>query len=146
MSGTRLFSSASLTVLMSAFLLAPCAVQAQPRLPGSAMQQDPTAVYAKAGANPDQIAKIRTLGKAYEDTAKVRFQRMINLQTQMRELLIKPSPDEKAVLAKQEEINKIVAEMSNERVKLMLHIRGTLTPEQKQKLVEMQKTPPQQGR
>jgi hypothetical protein len=54
----------------------------------------------------------------------------------MRNLQMQPDPNETTALAKQDEINKVQAEMGTERTKLVLKIRNILDFEQKQRLIE----------
>ncbi len=99
--------------------------------------RDPVAVYVEAGINKEQEGKIRQLAKDFEDMQGVRLKLMATLLKDMRSLQLEADPDEKKVLAKQEDINKVHAEMATDRVKLMLKIRGIMTPEQKQRLVQL---------
>lgn len=62
-----------------------------------------------------------------------------NLLKDMRNLQMQPDPNEKIVLAKQDEINKVQAEMGTERTKLVLKIRNVLDFEQKQRLIQNMK-------
>lgn len=117
---------------------APRAVQGEGQSGGPAPEEkDPVAIYVEAGAGPDQIVKIRELSKDFEELARVRWQLMVNLKKDMQDLALQPDPQEKSVLAKQEEINKVFSEMASERIKLMLKIRNILTTVQKEKLVEL---------
>lgn len=99
--------------------------------------RDPVAVYVEAGINKEQEGKIRQLAKDFEDMQGVRLKLMATLLKDMRALQLEADPDEKKVLAKQEDINKVHSEMATDRVKLMLKIRGIMTPEQKQRLVQL---------
>lgn len=138
MSGKRL-SSALFSFLLTLSMLPPSVVLADEQQAGAAAprERDPVAIYVTAGANHEQAQQIRELGKEFEDSLKVRWQLMSNLQKQMRDLSLQPDPDEKTVVAKQEEINKVGAEMASSRIQLMLKIRSILNAEQKQKLVEL---------
>lgn len=108
-----------------------------PNLPGSEINRhDPLAIYREAGIDREQEKKIRMLAKEFEDAQKVRLELMANLLKEMRNLQMEPDPDEKKALAKQDEINKVQAEMGSERVKLVLKIRNVLTFEEKQRLVQ----------
>ena len=134
MSGKVLYSTL-LSAAIGLAVMAPPAVQAQGQPP--AQGHDPAAIYVEAGATPDQLTKIRELGQQFEELAKVKWQLMMNLQKQMHELALQTDPDEKAVMAKQEEINKVNGEMGTEKIKMMLKIRTLLNTEQKQKLVQL---------
>ncbi|CAN5391354.1 hypothetical protein BH11CYA1_BH11CYA1_17050 [soil metagenome] len=117
-------------------------MSAHPTLPGSEINRhDPLAVYREAGIDKDQEIKIRQLAKEFEDGQRVRLALMANLLKDMRNLQMQPDPNEKAALAKQDEINKVQSEMGTERVKLVLKIRSVLTFDEKQRLVENMRRP-----
>lgn len=130
-------SSILFSMLLAAAVSSPMTVQAQGEAPAQPPQNDPVAIYAAAGAGADQLQAIRSQAAEFEQGAKVRWQLLMNLQKQMHELSLKPDLNEKDALAKQDEINKAMAQMATERLKLMLKIRSVLTPEQKQKLVQL---------
>lgn len=110
---------------------------AHPTLPGSEINRhDPLAIYREAGIDKEQEIKIRQLAKEFEDGQRVRLALMANLLKDMRNLQMQPDPNEKIALAKQDEINKVQAEMGTERTKLVLKIRNVLDFEQKQRLIE----------
>jgi len=110
---------------------------AHPTLPGSEINRhDPLAIYREAGIDKEQEKKIRQLAKEFEDGQRVRLALMANLLKDMRNLQMQPDPNEKTALAKQDEINKLQAEMGTERTKLVLKIRNILDFEQKQRLIE----------
>jgi len=98
---------------------------------------DPVAIYQEAGATPAQQDKIRELAREFEKVAKVKNERIKNLQTQMRNLSLEPDPDEPKVLATQQEINTLLTDIANSRIRLMLSIRQILNGEQKTKLVQL---------
>lgn len=100
---------------------------------------DPMAIYRQAGVSQEQEMRIRQLAKEFEDQARVKAKRMMGLIQEMHNLSLEIDPDEKAVLAKQDEINGVNADMASDRIKLLLQIRKQLTAEQKQKLVGMMK-------
>ncbi len=111
-----------------------------PSLPGSEINRhDPLAIYREAGIDREQEKKIRQLAKEFEDGQRVRLALMANLLKDMRNLQMQPDPNEKTALAKQDEINKVQAEMGTERTKLVLKIRNVLDFEQKQRLVQNMK-------
>ncbi len=111
--------------------------QAQAGATGAA--SDPMTIYRQAGVSQEQEMRIRQLAKDFEDQARVKAKRMMGLIQEMHQLSLELDPDEKAVLAKQDEINSVTAEMANDRIKLLLSIRKQLTEAQKQKLVGMMK-------
>jgi len=122
---------------------APNTVLAQ--MPGQ--QTDPIAMYAEAGASPEQQSKIRGLAHEFEASAKVKQERAKNLMRKMQQFSLEPMPDEKTVVDTQTEINSILNDMAMARIKLMMQIRNLLTAEQRTKLVQMLKDnkPPQPG-
>lgn len=128
-----------LSIALSLFLLAPYIVHAQsPQSSDTAApQRDPLTPYRTVGADEEQLNQIRAAVKDFEDSTRVRTQLTINLMRDMRNLSLNPDPDEKTVLAKQDEINKAQNEQALARTKLMLKIRTILRPEQKQHLVQL---------
>lgn len=124
------------TLAVGYCLLAPNAVLAQSSLFDS---RDPIAVYAEAGASKEQQDKIRTMAKEFEAGAKVKIERATNLMKKMQLFSLEPCPDEKLVLATQEEINALQGQLGISRIKLMLAIRGILNDEQRTKLVQLLK-------
>ncbi|MBU6454475.1 MAG: hypothetical protein KGS72_22085 [Cyanobacteria bacterium REEB67] len=98
--------------------------------------QDPMILYRKAGISLAQERKLRQLAAEYESAQRVRLKLLDNLFAQMREYQFETEPDEKAVLAKQDEINKLSTLMANERIKLLLAIRDVMTHDEKIRLVE----------
>jgi hypothetical protein len=106
---------------------------------GQGAATDPMAIYRQAGVSQEQETRIRQLAKDFEDQARVKAKRMMGLIQEMHQLSLETDPDEKAVLAKQDEINGVTGEMASDRIKLLLTIRKQLTPEQKAKLVGMMK-------
>lgn len=117
-----------------------------PGLPGSELNKhDPVAIYREAGIDKEQERKIRKMAKDFEDLQRVRLKLVANLLREMKTLSLVVEPDEKQVMAKQDEINKAQAIMANERVKLLLKIRAILNIEQKQRLVELLQGPGSAG-
>ncbi len=105
----------------------------------SADKKDPVLIYREAGASGEQEAKIRQLAQEYEKAARVRVERLHNLNKQMTDLSYEPELDEKRILPLQDEINELQGSINSERIKLMLKIRALLSSEQKSKLVELMK-------
>ena len=99
--------------------------------------RDPLSIYREAGINSDQENQIKELAKQFEEANATRLQSVMTQLQEMKELSLKPDPDEQAVIAKQEQISKLQAEMGMERIKLLLKIRHVLNAQQKQKLVEI---------
>lgn len=100
---------------------------------------DPMSIYRAAGVSPEQEMRIRQLAKDFEDQARVKAKRVAGLLQEMHELSLQADPEEKSVLGKQDEINQMTSEMATDRIKLLLSIRKTLSPEQKQKLITIMK-------
>lgn len=128
-----------LSVVLSVFSLIPDLVRAQEQQAGgiASPQRDPLTPYRTVGADENQLNQIRAAVKEFEDATRVRTQLTINLMRDMRNISLNPDPDEKTVLAKQDEINKAQNEQAIERTKLMLKIRSILRPDQKQQLVQL---------
>jgi Spy/CpxP family protein refolding chaperone len=127
----------SFTVSLSLALCLLSFGQLQARAQGTA--PDPTAIYRDAGAQPEQLQKIRDVAKDFEQGALVKAERARNLLKKMQDLSLQANPDEKSVMATQEEINSLQAEMANSRLKVMLKIRAILNEEQREKLVGLMK-------
>jgi len=136
--------SLTLSVVALSMLVAP-AVLAQGGAPGGGAGRDPLSIYREAGINTDQETQIKDIVKEFESANSVRIDKMRNLLSDMRTLSLQPAPEEDKVLAKQDEINKVQAEVSNERIKLLLKIRAVLTLDQKKKLVDMMQKSSQPG-
>ena len=143
----KIYSIATL-LLLNIVVLTPPAILAQSDTPSATPPlkaqpgtqeptKDPLAIYRLAGIDKQQEEKIRQLAKSFEDVNLVRLQGILNLQQEMRALSLKPDPDEQTIIAKQTEINKLQAQMSIERIQMLLKIRQLLQPEQKQRLVEL---------
>lgn len=106
----------------------------------NADKKDPVLIYREAGASDEQEAKIRQFAQEYEKAARVRVERLHNLNKQMTDLSYEPELDEKKITALQDEINELQNSINTERIKLMLKIRSLLSSEQKTRLVELMKT------
>lgn len=132
-------AAAIIAVAVSTFM-SPHSVSAQ--MPGAEQGGgDPIQIYREAGIDANQEQEIRRLAKEFEDLNKVRYKLMINLLKEMKNYSLQPEPNEKLVLAKQDEINGLQAEMATERIKLMLKIRQVLTTDQKERLVSLMRQP-----
>lgn len=118
------------------FVLAPHTVLAQP---SHQERKDPIAVYVEAGATDEQQQKIRQLAKDFDAAARVKIERASNVMKKIQQFSLEPNPTEKTVLAAQEELNTLQAELANSRIKLMLNIRTILTDDQRLRLVELLK-------
>ena len=118
------------------FFAAPYAVMAQDAPAG---QHDPANIYIAAGADKDTIAKIRQLAVDFENKAKTNYKTLISSVNDMQKLSLEPNLDETKILATQDSINKITADMATDRIKLLVASRKLLKPEQREKLVELLK-------
>jgi hypothetical protein len=103
---------------------------------GKAGAHDPMAIYRSCGVSPVEERKIRQLAQDFEGMQRVKLKLLMTLLADLREYELQTDPDPKAVLAKQEEINKVTDAMVVERMKLLLAIRDIMTFEEKQRLVE----------
>jgi Spy/CpxP family protein refolding chaperone len=115
--------------LIALMLLAPNAVHAQ--------EQDPFAIYVKAGIDPSQHAQITELATQMEQTNIGRSHEIMELIKEIRTLSLQPDLDEKKILATQNKINDLQNAMVMERLKLNMKVRKILTPEQRIKLVSI---------
>lgn len=113
--------------LVAFMLLAPNAVHAQ--------EQDPFAIYVKAGIDPSQHAQITELATQMEQTNIGRSHEIMELIKEIRTLSLQPDLDEKKILAAQNKINDLQGAMAMERLKLNMKVRKLLTPEQRMRLV-----------
>lgn len=142
MRNNRMLTASKLLLTLSAatglyWAPAPLTLAQPPSEPATATRPDPVSIYREAGAGEEQLNKIRELAKDFESSARVKAERIRNLMHQMQTLSFEPDPDEKKVFATQDEINSLAADMSNARIKLMLKIRGLLSPEQRFRLVQI---------
>ena len=105
-------------------------------------RRDPLAIYRAAGINPQQEHKIRIITKDFDLMMMDKANHIIGLMQQMRALSLQPEPDQKLVLAKQDEINKLNGDMANERIRVIFKIRGVLTSDQRHRLAQLTQPPP----
>jgi Spy/CpxP family protein refolding chaperone len=109
---------------------------------GPGGRNDPLAIYREAGVSTEQENQIRQMVRAFEAETTTRIEDLRKMLKDMRDLSLQPSPNEAAVLAKQEEINRAQNDIATGRIKLLLKIRATLSKEQKQKLVDLMQHSP----
>ncbi len=100
-------------------------------------KKDPLLIYRNAGINSEQEAKIKQIVQEYEKAGKVRVERLRNLSKQIKDLSYDAELDENKILNVQSEINELQATVNTERTKLMVKLRSVLTPEQKEKFVDL---------
>lgn len=100
-------------------------------------KKDPLLIYRNAGINAEQEAKIKQIVQEYEKAGKVRVERLRNLSRQIKDLSYDAELDENKILTIQSEINELQATVNTERTKLMVKLRSVLTPEQKEKFVDL---------
>ncbi len=120
-----------------ALCCAPPAVNAQDA--PTAQQHDPAAIYIAAGADKDTVTKIRQLAADFETKARTNYKTLMTSVGDMQKLSLEPNLDEDKILATQDSINRITADMANDRIKLLVSSRKLLKPEQRDKLVELLK-------
>lgn len=129
-----------LGIALTAALLyaAPSAVHAQ-LLPDSPDKSDALSLYRQTGIDGTQEKEISDMARNYQSIMQMKQERAGHWLNHLKRASLQPDPDPVSVLNSQEEINKLLSEIATERVKLMLRIRSVLTPEQKQKLVDLLK-------
>lgn len=95
---------------------------------------DPVAIYKQAGINAEQESSIRKLAQDYDQADGVRMKTLGGLLQELRTMAYQSVLDGEAMLAKQDQINKLQSEMSMQRIKLVIKVRSILTPAQNEKL------------
>jgi len=125
--------SVTIAMLFCSTVMIPPAVLSQNA--GGSDVNDPVAIYKEAGISADQEASIRKLAEEYDQANGQRLQSLAQLLQQLKDMAYQPVLNETAMLAKQEEINKLQSDMSIQRIKLVIKIRGILTAAQNEKLV-----------
>ena len=96
---------------------------------------DPVAIYKEVGINAEQESSIRKLAQDYDQENSVRLQSLAQMLQGLKDMAYQTTLNETAMLAKQDEINKLQSEMALQRIKLVIKIRAVLTPPQNEKLV-----------
>jgi Spy/CpxP family protein refolding chaperone len=117
--------------------MAPYSVRAQDANAPSA--HDALEIYAATGADQASLDKIRAIGQDFEKKAQINYQSLMEAVRQMQAMSQSPSLDEEKILSTQDKINKLTGEMSTDRIKQLIAVRKTLTPDQRVKLVELLK-------
>ncbi len=102
-----------------------------------AQEQDPFAIYVKAGIDPSQHAQITELATQMEQANIGRSLEIMDLIKDIRTLSLQPDLDEKKILAAQNKINDLQGAMVMDRLKLNMKVRKLLTPEQRVRLVSI---------
>ena len=105
--------------------------------PAAQANAEPIAIYKAAGINGVQEDKIKGQIDEFEKLTLAKGEVMVRLMKELRLLSLQPTPDTKAVISKQVEINTLNNQMSLERINLLLKLRAVLTPEQRVKLVQL---------
>jgi Spy/CpxP family protein refolding chaperone len=98
---------------------------------------DPVAVYKEAGINAQQESSIRKLAQEYDQESAVKLKALGGLLQELKTLAYQPVLDGNALLAKQEQINKLQSEMSIDRIQMVIKIRNILTANQNEKLANI---------
>ncbi len=129
---------AAALVGLSLSLLASPTFSAESQAPNpTENQRDPLSLYRATGLSADQETRIKALVDRFQTENQERTRQLVDLMLEMRQLSLQPDPDPDATIAKQEQINMINGELALARASLMLKMRQVLTPEQKQKLVQL---------
>ena len=139
---TLLVASSVLACSLTFISLPATNAQGQQNKQPAAQTRDPLAIYKATGISKEQEDKIMALTRTFESTLAEGGNKMIGYMRDMRAMSLQVDPDRKAVLAKQDEINKLNNETSVERIKLMLDIRNVLTHDQRKKLVQLMQESP----
>jgi Spy/CpxP family protein refolding chaperone len=119
--------------------MAPCSVQAQAQDAAPQPAHDGLAIYSQAGADQAELDKIKAIGMDFEKKAQGNYQSLMEAIRDMQTMSLDPTLDETKLLATQDKINKMTAEMSTDRIKQLIAVRKALTPEQRVKLVDLLK-------
>ena len=98
---------------------------------------DPVAIYKEAGINAEQESSIRKLAQEYDQESAVKLKALGGLLQELRSLAYQPVLNANALLAKQEQINKLQSEMATGRIQMVIKIRGILTASQNEKLASI---------
>ncbi len=121
----------ALTFSLCALSLIPPAVLSQ----STGETGDPVAIYKQAGINAEQESAIRKLAQDYDQENSVKMESLAQMLQALRDMAYQKTLNASGMLAKQEEINKLQSDMALQRIKLVIKIRGLLTPTQNEKLV-----------
>jgi hypothetical protein len=103
--------------------------------PAAAAASDPAAIYVQAGVNTEQADKIRELRKNLEKVNQSKATEMLALFKEMHGLTTQAELDETKILAVQEKINALQADMGMEKTRTLISIRKLLSPKQRENLV-----------
>src|SRR5438445_7188010 len=108
-----------LSVLLLSVLTTPGVVRAETRATSppaasglQAKEHEQFSIYKEAGVTQEQLEKIHQMTKEAEDKLSADRQNLISQHAKMRDLFLQQDPDEKAVLAQQEEISKTYKDMA----------------------------------
>ena len=142
---TRTRSFALGTMLLGSLLLtAPAGVPAQSPPPGQTPGQQGAwhdrmlgRLKDRLGLSEDQTKAIRQVYKRQAQGQRERWQKLRTAQKELRQLAIKGG-DEAALRAKSAEVQKLMGEAVEARVKTLQEVSPILTPEQREKLAAME--------
>jgi Spy/CpxP family protein refolding chaperone len=98
---------------------------------------DPVAIYKEAGINAEQESSIRKLAEEYDQESVVKIKALGGLLQELRTLAYQSVLDSNALLAKQEQINKLRSEMEMQKIQMVIKIRSILTASQNEKLANI---------
>ena len=129
----KAIGSVVLLAAIAIFVSTPQAVLAQ-NGSHAADANDPVAVYKEAGIDAQQESTIRKMAQDYDQESAVKIKALASLLQELKTLAYKPVLDGKALLAKQDQVNKLESEMGMDRIQLVIKTRSILTPGQNQKL------------
>jgi Spy/CpxP family protein refolding chaperone len=86
---------------------------------------------------PDQVEKLKALRKSFLEE-KIPLQNdLMRDRLEMKALWMQANPDEQKILAKQQEINTLRAQIREKAIKDRLEMRKILTPEQQAKWIQL---------
>jgi len=105
----------------------------------NADSSDPVAIYRQAGINAEQESGIRKLAQDYDQESAVKLKALGERLQELKTLAYQSVLDGNALLAKQEQINKLQSEMAINRIQMVIKIRGILTANQNEKLANILK-------
>jgi Spy/CpxP family protein refolding chaperone len=107
----------------------------RPRGPGKWWQ-----VYkSELRLNPDQISRIDAIFEATFPQLKASYEALSKREEQLSKLIVADDATEAEVLRQSEQIEAIRSELSKTRVLMLFRMRRVLSPEQRDKLQELQK-------
>jgi Spy/CpxP family protein refolding chaperone len=86
---------------------------------------------------PDQVEKIKALRESFLEEKIPLQNEIMRDRLEMKALWMQANPDEQKILAKQQEINTVRAQIAEKAIKNRLEMRKVLTPEQQAKWIHL---------